>query len=74
MREVDLEQVNRYALVFMRARQRDFFTERDVGENRIAAASGDPSFVTDFINMLSRRRRVDQNVRYFVIFSTIPNN
>lgn len=71
VRKVDLSLVNKYARVFMRARQWDFFTEHDVeNENGIveAGASRDPGFVTEFNGMLSRKRAMDQSVRYLVVF------
>ena len=71
VRKIDLNVVNKYARVFMRAQQLDFFTEHDVeNENGIvkAEASSDPAFVTEFNGMLSRKRGMDQNVRYLVVF------
>ena len=53
----------------MKAEQWGFFTQNDVEVgNRIKEATSDPSFVTQFSNVLSRKRRVDQEVRCFAIF------
>ena len=68
-RKIDLKRVEKYKQAFMKAEQWGFFTQNDVEVgNRIKEATSDPSFVTQFSNVLSRKRRVDQEVRCFAIF------
>jgi len=65
---IDLDRVNEYERVFARSKQWNFFTAEDIGPNGIEAATGCPSFVGEFKEMLSRKRGVDEHVRYFAIF------
>ena len=67
MSKIDLEQVNKYEQIFIRTRQWGYITAHDVDENGIAEADSDPAFVIEFNGMLSRKRGVDENVRYFTI-------
>jgi len=67
--KTELERVKKYERVFARAEQWAYFTEQDVENNGIEEAITDPDFIKKFKETLSRKRGVDESVRYFDSFN-----